>query len=432
MIVPPKVSFEGDVPPIGAAMLTDRECKNATCQPGKPRARVADAGGLYLEVSPAGSKRWFLKYRKDGKEMRLALGSYPLVSLANARVKQSEAKALKHKGMDPIHAKQVGKLIAARQADDTFEAIAREWHSKQISNWSEVHAKTVMRRMERDLFPWIGKRPMAKLHAMELLAALQKIEDRQAVETAHRVLDISSQVWKYWLPTAEVEQRNITEGLKARLQPYRGKNFAAILDPKRVGEMMRSIKYYKGGMVVRVALQLSPILYQRPGNLRMMEWAELDLETATWTIPSAKMKRNVKEKAEGEDHVVPLPKQAVALLKSIRPLTGDGRYVFPGERNHDRPMSDNAVRSALYALGFGDEQKPHAFRAVARTLLVDELGLDHLMIEANLAHGARDRLGRSYNRTQYLKQRFEMVQQWADYLDKLAAGAEVIQFKVAS
>ena len=413
-------------------MLTDRECKNATCPPGKSRARFADAGGLYLEVSPAGSKRWFLKYRKDGKEMRLALGTYPLVSLANARVKQSEAKALKHKGMDPVHAKQVSKLIAARQADDTFEAIAREWHSKQISNWSEVHAKTVMRRMERDLFPWIGKRPMAQLHPMELLVALQKIEDRQAVETAHRVLDISSQVWKYWLPTAEVEQRNITEGLKARLQPYRGKNFAAILDPKRVGEMMRSIKHYKGGIVVRVALQLSPILYQRPGNLRMMEWAELDLEIATWTIPSAKMKRNVKEKAEGEDHVVPLPKQAVTLLDSIRPVTGDGRYVFPGERNHDRPMSDNAVRSALYALGFGDEQKPHAFRAVARTLLVDELGLDHLMIEANLAHGARDRLGRSYNRTQYLKQRFEMVQQWADYLDKLAAGAEVIQFKVAS
>jgi integrase len=373
-----------------------------------------------------------LKYRKDGKEMRLALGSYPLVSLANARVKQLEAKALKHKGMDPIHAKQVGKLIAARQADDTFEAIAREWHSKQISNWSEVHAKTVMRRMERDLFPWIGKRPMAQLHAMELLAALQKIEDRQAVETAHRVLDISSQVWKYWLPTAEVEQRNITEGLKARLQPYRGKNFAAILDPKRVGEMMRAIKRYKGGLVVRVALQLSPIVYQRPGNLRMMEWTELDLETATWTIPSAKMKRNVKEKAEGEDHVVPLPKQAVTLLDSIRPVTGDGRYVFPGERNHDRPMSDNALRSALYALGFGEEQKPHAFRALARTLLVDELGLDPLMIEANLAHGARDRLGRSYNRTQYLKQRFEMVQQWADYLDKLAAGAEVIQFKVAS
>lgn len=411
-------------PHLESLMLTDKACKSAICPSGKARARFADSGGLYLEVSPAGSKRWFLKYRKDGKEMRLALGSYPSVSLAEVRVRQSEAKALKHKGIDPVHAKKVVKLKAAHQADDTFESVAKEWHSKRITNWSEVHAKTVLRRMERDLFPWIGKRPMAQLQPMEVLAALQKIEERQAVETAHRVLDITRQVWEYWLPASEMGQRNITDGLKARLQPYRGKNFPAILDPKRLGEMLRAIKHYKGGIVVRVALQLTPLLYQRPGNLRMMEWTELDLESATWTIPSGKMKRSVKEKSDGEAHVVPLPKQAVALLESIRPVTGQGRYVFPGERNHDRPMSDNAVRSALYALGFGEEQKPHAFRAVARTLLVDELGLDPLMIEANLAHGARDRLGRSYNRTQYLKQRFEMVQKWADYLDMLTDDTE--------
>ena len=363
--------------------------------------------------------------------MRLALGSYPKVSLAEVRLKQSEAKALKHKGIDPVHDKKIGKLKASRQAIDNFEAIAREWHSKQKNNWSEVHAKTVMRRMEKDLFPWLGKRPMAQIHPMELLATLQKIEDRQAFETAHRVLDIARQVWEYWLPTVDVEQRNITEGLKARLQPYRGKNFAAILDPKRFGELMRAIKHYKGGIVVRVALQYSVLVYQRPGNLRMMEWSELDLEAATWTIPSAKMKRSVQEEAYGEAHVVPLPKQALALLESIKPITGHGQFVFPGERNHDRPMSDNAIRSALYSLGFGEEQKPHAFRATARTMLVDELGLDPLMIEANLAHGARDRLGKSYNRTQYLKQRFEMVQQWADYLDKLTAGADVIEFRRA-
>jgi len=412
-------------------MLTDKACKSANCPIDKARARFSDAGGLYLEVSPAGSKRWFLKYRKEGKEMRLALGSYPNVSLAEVRLKQSEAKALKHKGIDPVHDKKVGKLKASRQAIDNFEAIAREWHSKQKNNWSEVHAKTVMRRMEKDLFPWLGKRPMAQIHPMELLATLQKIEDRQAFETAHRVLDIARQVWEYWLPTVDVEQRNITEGLKARLQPYRGKNFAAILDPKRFGELMRAIKHYKGGVVVRVALQLSVLVYQRPGNLRMMEWSELDLEAATWTIPSAKMKRSVQEKAYGEAHVVPLPKQAITLLESIKPITEHGQFVFPGERNHDRPMSDNAIRSALYSLGFGEEQKPHAFRATARTMLVDELGLDPLMIEANLAHGARDRLGKSYNRTQYLKQRFEMVQQWADYLDKLTAGADVINFKRA-
>jgi integrase len=372
-----------------------------------------------------------LKYRKEGKETRLALGGYPEVSLADARHKRGVAKALKSKGIDPVNAKQIEKLKTSRQAEDSFEIVAREWHSKQATNWSEMHCKTVIRRLERDLFPWIGKRPMAQIHALELLAAIQKIEDRQAVETAHRVLDIAKQVWDYWLPSADIQQRNITVGLKARLKPYRGKNFAAILDPIRLGEMMRAIKHYKGGVVVRVALQLTPLVYQRPGNLRMMEWVELDLEAATWTIPSLKMKRTVKEKAAGEAHVVPLPTQAVALLQGLQPVTGHGRYVFPGERSHDRPISDNTVRSALYAIGFGEEQKPHAFRAVARTLLVDELGLDPLMIEANLAHGARDRLGKSYNRTQYLKQRFEMVQQWANYLDKLALGADVIEFKSA-
>ena len=412
-------------------MLTDALCRNATCPPDKKRARFADSGGLYLEVSLNGSKRWFLKYRKEGKETRLALGGYPEVSLANVRQKSGEAKASKRNGVDPILAKRLAKLKAVRQADDNFEAIAREWHSKQVSNWSEVHAKTVIRRLERDLFPWLGKRPMAQIHAMELLAVIQKVEDRQALETAHRVLDISRQVWDYWLPSAEIEQRNITEGLKARLKPFHGKNFPAILNPKRVGEMMRSIKHYQGGAVVRVALQLTPILYQRPGNLRMMEWIELDFDAATWTIPSSKMKRTVKEKATGEAHVVPLPKQAILLLQSLQPITGHGRYVFPGERNHDRPMSDNTVRSALYALGFGEEQKPHSFRATARTLLVDELGLDPLVIEANLAHGTRGRLGRSYNRTQYLKQRFEMIQIWADYLDKLAACADVLVFKRA-
>ena len=404
-------------------MLTDAQCRNATCPADKKRARFVDAGGLYLEVAFSGSKRWFLKYRKEGKETRLALGRYPEVSLADSRQKRGEAKALRRKGVDPINAKQLEKLKGRQQADNSFEYIAREWHKKQTSNWSTVHATTVLRRLERDLFPWIGKRPIEQIHAMELLAALQKIEDRQAFETTHRVLDTAGQIWDYWLPTADVQQRNITEGLKARLKPYRSKNFAAILDPKRLGEMMKAIKNYKGGAVVRVALQLTPLVFQRPGNLRMMEWSELDLDAALWTIPSAKMKRTVKEKELGEAHVVPLPTQAVSLLKNLQPITGHGKYVFPSERSHDRPMSDNTVRSALYALGFGEEQKPHSFRATARTLLVDELGLDPQMIEANLAHGARDRLGRSYNRTQYLKQRFEMVQIWSDYLDKLATGS---------
>lgn len=422
-----------NVPPksIISLMLTDASCKVAKCPSDKKRARFFDAGGLYLEVSTVGSKRWFFKYRKDGKETRLALGSYPEVRLADAREKRDEAKALKRKGIDPINAKQIAKLLRNRQVDDSFEEVAREWHSKQIENWSATHAKTVLRRMERDLFPCIGKRPMSQIHAMELLAAIQKIEERQAIETAHRVLDIAKQVWDYWLPSAQVQQRNITEGLKARLKTYRGKNFAAVLEPKRLGEMMLAIKNYKGGIVVRTALQLTPLLYQRPGNLRMMEWSEIDLEGALWTIPSVKMKRTVQEKATGEPHVVPLPTQALKLLRSLELITGQGKYVFPSERSHDRPISDNTVRSALYALGFGEEQKPHSFRATARTMLVDELGLDPQMIEANLAHGARDRLGRSYNRTQYLKQRFEMVQKWADYLEELAGNSAKEIFRKA-
>jgi integrase len=240
---------------------------------------------------------------------------------------------------------------------------------------------------------------------------------------------LARQVWRYWLPLAGVNQRNITEGLKARLTPYRGKNFAAIIEPKRFGELMRAIQSYKGGPIVRTALQLAPLLYQRPANLRMMEWAEIDLEAALWTIPSMKMKRTKVEKENGEAHAVPLPTQAVALLRNIKPLTGHGIYVFPGERDHDRPISDNSVRSALYALGFGKEQTWHGFRASARTMLVDELNLDPLAIEANLAHAVKDSNGRSYNRTQYLKQRYALVQQWADYLDKLAEGSKVVPLR---
>lgn len=407
-------------------MITDAECRNATCPPDKKQARFADSGGMYLQVSPAGSKRWFLKYRVEGKEKQLALGSYPAISLTAARKARDAAKLQKAGGHDPVQVRKVEKLKATRNDSDTFKAVALEWYAKQAPQWSESHADRMLRQFERDLFPWIGERPIAQIHAMELLAALQKIEERGALETADRALMLARQVWDYWLPTATVQQRNITEGLKGRLTPYRGKNFAAILDPLRMGDLMRAIKGYKGGPVVRTALQLTPLLYQRPGNLRMMEWAEIDLDAALWTIPSMKMKRRKLEKEQGEAHTVPLPTHAVELLRSIHPLTGHGRFVFPGERNHDRPLSDNSVRSALYSLGFGKEQSWHGFRASARTMLVDELNIDWNVIEANLAHAVKDANGRSYNRTTYLKHRFAMAQQWADYLDKLRAGAEII------
>ena len=412
-------------------MLTEAECKNAICPPDKKQARFTDSGGMYLQVSPGGSKRWFLKYRVDGKEKQLALGGYPDVSLKSARLARDAAKLQKSKGTDPVQARKLDKLKATRNTGDTFKAIALEWYGKQAPQWSASHALRMLRQLERDLFPWIGERPIAQIHAMELLSALHKVEERGALETADRALMLARQVWDYWLPTAGVEQRNITEGLKARLTPYRSRSFAAIVEPKRFGDLMRAIQTYKGGPIVRTALQLAPLLYQRPGNLRMMEWAELDLNAALWTIPSMKMKRTKEEKENGEAHIVPLPVQAVALLRNIQPLTGHGVYVFPGERSHDRPISDNSVRSALYALGFGKEQSWHGFRASARTMLVDELNLNPLAIEANLAHAVKDSNGRSYNRTQYLKQRSDMVQQWSDYLDKLAQGAEVIQFKAA-
>ena len=412
-------------------MLTDAEIRNAVCPPDKKRLRLTCGSGLYLEVSPAGSKRWFWKIYTDGKESRMSLGSYPAINGPAARKARNAAKQQKSQGQDPVQARKVDKLKVKRPGGDIFKVVALEWYSKQAPQWSAGHSERSLRQLERDLFPWIGDRPMTEIHPLELLAALQKVEERGAIETADRVLMLARQVWDYWLPTADVQQRNITEGLKGRLTPYRGKTFAAILDPVRMGGLMRAIKGYKGGPIVRTALQLTPLLYQRPGNLRMMEWAELDLDAALWTIPSMKMKRTKLEKEQGEAHTVPLPTQAVALLRSIQPLTGHGRYVFPGERSHDRPVSDNSVRSALYALGFGKEQSWHGFRASARTMLVDELDIDYNVIEANLAHAVKDANGRSYNRTQYVKQRFVMIQTWADYLDKLAAGGDVIALKAA-
>lgn len=410
-------------------MLTDKHCKNAICPPDKKRARFTDAGGLYLEVSPAGSKRWFWKTYSDGKEGRVALGSYPTMGLAEARKARDAAKLHKSEGRNPVEVRQAQKRRALRPDGDTFKMVALEWYGKQKDQWSQSHADRSLRQLERDLFPWIGARPIADIHAMELLAALQKVEERGAIETADRGLMLARQIWDYWLPTATIQQRNITEGLKARLMPYRGKSFAAIVEPARFGDLLRAIVTYKGGPIVRTALQLAPLVYQRPGNLRDMEWSELDLGAALWTIPSAKMKRTKADKEQGDPHAVPLPTQAVELLRGLQPLTGHGRYVFPGERSHDRPISDNSVRSALYALGFGKEQTWHGFRASARTMMVDQLDLNPLAIEANLAHAVKDSNGRSYNRTQYLAQRFAQIQQWADYLDKLRKGADVIELR---
>lgn len=390
-------------------MLTDADCKNASCPPNKKRARLSDAGNLYLEITPNGAKRWFWKYWLNAKEKRLALGSYPAISLKAARIARDAAKAEKAAGVDPVLARQQEKMRQSLTADNSFKSVALEWYEKQKPHWSASHATRTLSWLERDLFPFFGNRAMDSIAAPDLLAALHRIEQRGAVETAHRVLQVAGQIWTYWLPTAPAMQRNIAEGLQARLQPYRGKVFPAITEPAHFGELLRAMRQYKGGIVVKTALLLAPLLYQHPGNLRMMEWRELDLQRGLWTIPSTKMKRTVKEKEQGEDHVVPLPRQAISLLEAIQPLTGHRQYVFTNERSYDRPISDNSVRTALYSLGFGKEQSWYGFRASARTMLVDELNLDPLVIEANLAHAVKDANGRSYNRTQYLQQRMKMV-----------------------
>lgn len=401
-------------------MLTDPECKNATCPPDKPRKRLADSGGLYLEVSPNGSRRWFWKYRKDGREGRMALGSYPAVTLSAARKARDAARLTKAGGIDPVQARKVDKLKATNPAGDTFRVVAWEWFDKQSSQWSEAHAQRAKRQFERDLLPWLGERKLADIEPVELLATLRKVEQRGAIETADRGLMLARQVWRYGVATGRVP-RDITGDLKGALSPYRGKHFAAITDPAKLGELIRAIRAYRGGPIVRAALQLAPMLFQRPGELRGAEWSEIDLDGALWTIPAARMKRSKDGKEHGDPHLVPLPRQAVEILRGLHGYTGHGVKVFPGERNHDRPISENSVRTALITLGYTPEiQTWHGFRATARTMLAERLDCDPLVIEAQLAHSVKDANGRAYNRTQYIKQRAEMMQRWADYLDVLA------------
>ena len=412
-------------------MLTDAQCRNAVCPADRKQVRFSDSGGMYLQVSPAGSKRWFLKYRIAGVEKQLALGSYPTVSLTAARRARDVAKLQKSEGLDPVQVRKIEKLKAVNPTGDTFRVVAWEWYDKQAPQWSEAHAERSKRQFERDLLPWLGDRRMKEIEPVELLATLRKVEERGAVETADRGLMLARQVWRYGVATGRV-QRDITADLKGALTPYRGKHFAAITDPVKLGELIRAIRAYKGGPIVRAALQLAPMLFQRPGELRGAAWTEIDLDAALWTIPAARMKRGKDGKENGDPHLVPLPRQAVAILRGLHGYTGHGVMVFPGERSHERPISENSVRTALITMGYTSESQTwHGFRATARTMLAERLEFDPLVIEAQLAHAVKDANGRAYNRTTYLAQRTVMMQHWADFLDKLATAAEVIPLRAA-
>lgn len=411
--------------------LTDTRLRSVAAT-GKTQ-KLFDGGGLYLEVSPAGGRWWRIKYRFGGKEKRLSLGVYPEVPLKTARERLADARKLLAAGVDPGAERQAVKASREASRANSFEAVAREWYSTvHKPAVSAAQSKRVLARMEGDVFPWIGAVPIAELKAPIILQALRRVESRGAIETAHRELQTIGQVCRYAVATGRAE-RDPTGDLKGALRPFVTKHMPALVDPVRVGQLLRAIDGYGGTFVVRVALQLSALLFTRPGELRLATWDEIDLDAALWRIPSVRMKRTLAEKARGADHIVPLSLQAVALLRELHPLTGHRPRVFPSTRANGRPISDATLGAALMSLGFSrDEMTAHGFRAMARTMLVERLGVDESIVEAQLAHRVKDSLGRAYNRTQFVEQRADMMQRWADYLDRLRKGAEVLHLRGAA
>ncbi|MBK6556685.1 MAG: integrase arm-type DNA-binding domain-containing protein [Comamonadaceae bacterium] len=406
-------------------MLTDAKCRNATCPADKKRARFTDAGGLYLEVSPAGSKRWFWKMYVDGKESRLALGSYPDVGLTAARKTRNAAKLQKSEGSDPVQARQVEKLKASVGSGDTLAATASDWLARGKPNWSDTHYVRESRNITKDLMPYLGRRIIASIKPIELLAVIQKVESRGALDVAHRVLITAHGVWCHAVATGRAE-RDITPDIKKALQPHIKENLPAIVDPVELAKLLRASEAYRGGPIVRAALKLAPILFQRPGNLRTMRWVDLNLDSALWSIPSEDMKRTKAEKINGQAHVVPLPRQAVQVLRDIQILTGDREFVFPGLRDWRTPMSEAGVSAALNAMGYKGIHTWHGYRATGRTILRQVLKYPKDVIEAQLAHTGQITHGGAYDRATHVEERTDMLQVWADYLDKLRMGADVI------
>ncbi|QUN44141.1 integrase arm-type DNA-binding domain-containing protein [Burkholderia cenocepacia] len=410
--------------------LTDIAIRNA--KPTEKQQKLFDGGGLFLLIKPTGNKRWVLKYRFGGKEKSLALGTYPAVPLIEARKRRDAARDKLAAGIDPGEVKKAEKRSQRLNAENSFEAVAREWHAKYAPSWSESHAARILRRLEVDAFPWIGGKPVADLAPPDVLDALRRVEKRGALETAHRLHANIGQVCRYAVATGRA-MRDVTADLRGALPPVQQTHMAAITDPKQVAELLRAIDGYQGTFPVVCALRLAPLVFQRPGELRAAEWSEFDLDAGAWEIPSQRMKRTRQGKAAGGAHIVPLSAQAVAILRELHALTGADRFLFPSVRTKDRPMSDNTINGALRRLGYdGDTMTGHGFRAMARTILDEVLGVPAEIVEAQLAHAVRDPLGRAYNRTAHLPHRREMMQRWADYLDRLRAGADVIPITAAS
>ncbi len=395
--------------------LTDTAVRNI--KPGVKSIKLFDERGLYLEVSPSGGKWWRLKYRFDNKEKRISLGVYPDVSLKDARDRRDEARKLLANGVDPSENRKAIKSTRMDRAANSFEVVGREWFAKYSPTWASNHGDRIIRRFERDIFPWIGGRPIAEITAPELLSVIRRIESRGALETAHRALSNCGQVFRYAVATGRAV-RDPSGDLRGALPPVKGTHFAATTEPKRVAEILRAMDGYEGTLTVRCALRLAPLVFVRPGELRNAEWTNIDFEAAEWRYLVTKT---------NTPHIVPLSRQAIEILRELQPLTGSNRFVFPSARSHNRPMSDNAILAAMRRLGIDkEEMSGHGFRAVARTILDEVLGVRPDFIEHQLAHAVRDPNGRAYNRTAHLPERRKMMQQWADYLDKLKIGAEII------
>lgn len=396
--------------------LTDIKAKNA--KPGNKPIKMADGGGMYLLLTPAGGRCWRLKYRFQGKEKVLALGTYPEIALAEARERREAARKQLAHGVDPREHQKALKAAKVAAAENSFEVIAREWYAHWSPGWSPSHAVTVIGRLNLDVFPRIGARPVGEVAAADVIKMLRAIEFRGALETAHRVRTICGQVFRYAISTGRAE-RDPTQDLRDALKPYKKGHLPAITDPQALAPLLRAIEMYKGTHVVKSALMLVPLLMVRPGMLREAEWDEINLDEAIWSVPGEKMKTDAP-------HIVPLPLQAVAILRDLRELTGRGRYVFPCHGQPDKPMSEAAIPVALHKLGFKGKQTAHGFRATARTILDEVLQQRPDIIEHQLAHAVRDPLGRAYNRTSHLAERKNMMQRWADYLDELKKGAPTV------
>ncbi|MGW8174611.1 MAG: tyrosine-type recombinase/integrase [Stenotrophomonas sp.] len=397
--------------------LTDAAIRRA--KPAEKPQKLTDGGGLYLYITTAGARSWRWKYRIAGKEKLLSIGLYPDVSLARAREARDDARRLLARGVDPGAQKRAAALAHAELGSDNFEAIANEWMATRP--WVLGYKTKVEAWLKNDVHPWIGSRSVSDLTAPDFLRVARRIEDRGAIESAHRIMQNCGQIMRYAIATGRAE-RNPVADLKGALAPPKEAHHAAITDPAQLGGLLRSIETYGGSLITCMALRLAPLVFLRPGELRHAEWDEFDLDAAVWTIPASKMKMRVA-------HLVPLSRQAVQILKQIEPITGRHKWVFSGARDSKRPMSENAVTAALRNMGYDRTMMTgHGFRATARTILDEVLGFRPDIIEHQLAHAVKDPNGRAYNRTSHLQERVRMMQVWADYLDGLRDG-NVVQLR---